>query len=730
MTKIISFIFLSALVYCLAQGVPVARENSEEVDNVELLQPKEIDIDRVTTIKKILTKIDPETGKRVDFEEKKIVGRGFSIKKIVLPEESQQLEQQQEDKTKVEQKREVEEGEEEETTTTSTDEATTTEEETTSTTEETEKRESDMSESNKSVEKTTEDNKVDEKRGIKENTTTVANTTEIIAESSTSTTTTEASTTTTVVVPVSTTVAVETKTTTVEEETTTTTILPETTTKVVIHETTTVEETTTTPVMKTTTEVKTTTTPVMETTTEVKTTTTPIMETTTEVKTTTTPVMETTTTVAQVVEDIVETTTAILNVVHEEIVDDILNRTQFPTNPCDSKNFNYFQSHPTDAHKYVQCDPWGTGTVKKCNEGMIWNMWSLKCDMPENVRNMTSLSLPVKVFNCSLSGSECLNEGVCTESETGGASSKCVCKPEFTGQFCDSRIDSSDLTQEIMNGTFSLAAFRQSLTSMNITSDPEQYTRYKDQLDSVTYTELMNYIGLYKGEGEIRYDTLLNNLIESILENIYPDAAFLSTFNPSSTNVLDVLRIITNLMSYSKYSVERYQDVFSKYQGVLTSLVKTLKTKEPRLRDESIMYTRLTSIFMNKTIAMTMAANESTITNSESVNSLLETQQSNHNQLNEIQVRERLGNQYNATLEAAETLFGMLEKFQTSVVELMKSKSSEMVSQMTLSECKIEGTQEIRILLNSISSASAQIWDSLVNYGFWFITSCLSKPVV
>ena len=218
-----------------------------------------------------------------------------------------------------------------------------------------------------------------------------------------------------------------------------------------------------------------------------------------------------------------------------------LNVSEWAVNPCETtRNFNYFVAYPNDTARFIQCDPWGTGIVKTCVEGTVWNIWSLCCEQPSNIHNMT-LALPQRVFNCSLSGRECLHEGVCTESSLGG--DRCVCTPKWTGPSCETRVDLLDLTHEILNGTFSICEFRKRLQAANVSVDVSTYARYKDQLDNATYSELMSYMDLYEGN-EIRYDTLINNLVESILEDIYPDAAYLATFNSSSISVVELVQVI------------------------------------------------------------------------------------------------------------------------------------------------------------------------------------------
>jgi len=408
-----------------------------------------------------------------------------------------------------------------------------------------------------------------------------------------------------------------------------------------------------------------------------------------------------------------------------------LNVTEWPVNPCDTaRSFNYYMPHPNDTRRYIECDPWGTGKVKTCAEGTIWDMWSLCCMPLDKVHNVSvsALIIPQRVFNCSLSGHECQNRGVCTESTLGG--DRCVCKPDWTGPMCESRVDTNDLVHEILNGTFSIHRFRDHLATLNITVDVSQYMRYRDQLDNTTFTALMDYMNLYKGR-EVRYDTLINNLIEAVLEDIYPDAAYLSTFNASTVSVVDLVQLIPNLMSYSKYSLERYEDVFAKYQQVLGRLIVHLNGSHAHLRNEATQYTRLTGIFMNQTLSLiNQTQGSSTIQNSENVNSLLNSnRQDGHAQWSEDQIRESLRTQFNATLNATRSLFAGLEGFERDVAVLMQNNTAD-VYKMTLQDSKLNGTVEIQNMLQQISTSSVHIWEQLVDYGFWYTTSVLCGPSV
>jgi len=385
---------------------------------------------------------------------------------------------------------------------------------------------------------------------------------------------------------------------------------------------------------------------------------------------------------------------------------------------CESSTeFKYFIPYPNDETKYVQCDPWGTGSLKSCKKGLVWNMWSLKCENRENIRNLT-FNFPtqeIKQVNCSLVGLECLNDGICQVTPSG--SYKCVCRPDFSGQFCESRVDSTDLSHQILNGTFSIVDYKARLIEQNISVDASYYERYRDHLDNGTYSELMNYLTFYK-KGDVRYDSLINSLIQDILEDIYPDAEYLSSFNASSQNVIAMVRLIPSLLSYSRYSLDRYEEVFGQYQKILQGLVNILNSTVPTIRDEALQYSRLTEMFLNQTMMILRQKS------AERKNLVIDNQFVESVQLSQVEMKDNLKFNFNSTLNSIEELFNSLEEFQNTLLQEMQTNPS--LSSLTLGEAKFSGAQNILALFNKISASSSQIWDSLVNYGFWYMTNALS----
>jgi len=86
---------------------------------------------------------------------------------------------------------------------------------------------------------------------------------------------------------------------------------------------------------------------------------------------------------------------------------------------------------------------------------------------------------------------------------------------------------------------------------------------------------------------------------------------------------------------------------------------------------------------------------------------------------NEDEVKDSIRGNFNSTLQASMRLFELFDTFQNAV--LAESQVNPGILNATLSQTKIVGASEIVKLFDDISLASAQIWDSLVNYGFWYV---------
>lgn len=190
-------------------------------------------------------------------------------------------------------------------------------------------------------------------------------------------------------------------------------------------------------------------------------------------------------------------------------------------------------------------------------------------------------------------------------------------------------------------------------------------------------------------------------------------------FNASSQTVVDMVQMIPSLMSFSKYSFERYDKVFAEFQRVLDKLVTYFKVSIPRIREEANEYTKLTYLFLNKTVQGSIFKSENTS------QLMIQDAVSESIRFNEDEVKDSIRDNFNSTLTASTKLFELFDTFQNAV--FAQSQINPGILNVTLAESKIAGASEIVRLFDDISVASAQIWDSLVNYGFWYITNVFAS---
>ena len=349
--------------------------------------------------------------------------------------------------------------------------------------------------------------------------------------------------------------------------------------------------------------------------------------------------------------------------------------------------------------------------MRTCSNGSIWDIWSYSCSTSNTIKklDLTFLSKSQNVFNasseirCKSSEVGCLNGGSCVEYNN---EQKCSCTEHFTGEFCESDINTFDLFHQILFGNFSINEYKVKIREENVSTDISYYDKYKEKLDSNTYQALIDYLSLYE-KNDIRFDTLLTTLLEDVLDNMYPDAKYLSTFQAREQKILEIVNIIPSLVSYAKYSFEGREKLFSEYVNILDKLVKALNTTGDPIKFgiEATKYQKLTHLFLNKTV-------QARISQSLSI------------KFNDYEVKKGIEKQSNLTLLNALKLFNLLEKFQAAIEKEGKSNSN--ILNMTIGESKLPESIQVVNLFNEINKSDTSTWDSLVNFGFWYITNLFS----
>jgi hypothetical protein len=321
-----------------------------------------------------------------------------------------------------------------------------------------------------------------------------------------------------------------------------------------------------------------------------------------------------------------------------------------------------------------------------------------------------SLTKQTTTFNtssqtpCKSNKFGCMNGGSCVEYNS---EQKCACTDRWTGEFCESDINTYDLYHQILFGSFSIKEYKVKIREENVTTDISYYEKYKNKLDKNTYQALLDYLSLYE-KNSIRYDTLLTALLEDVLDNMYPDAKYLTTFNASQQKIIEIIKLIPSLISYAKYSFEKREKLFMEYVNILDKLVYAFNTTgEPqKFGVEATKYQRLTHLFLNKTV-------QARISHSLSI------------KFNDYEVKNGIEKESNLTLANAIKLLDLYPSFQAAIERVKKSNPN--ILNMKLGECKSKESIEVANLLKEINKSDVSIWDSLVNYGFWYITNNFSS---
>lgn len=270
---------------------------------------------------------------------------------------------------------------------------------------------------------------------------------------------------------------------------------------------------------------------------------------------------------------------------------------------------------------------------------------------------------------------------------------------------CQHRAFKNSIFSQIMTDKFNYTQFKTDLSKVFDSKliNEEDMKELKKSVKETTHEEIMAYLENFN-DGQIRYDMVLNNLIENVLEDIYPDAYYLSQFNASSHTLLDVIRTIPSLISYTKYSADRYTEVFFKYQEVLEKIVFSLNSTWTNVDKYAIEYIKVSDHVLNEThVDIFGGFNRTSL---EEVNMNLETS-------------------YNQTEES--------NRFILELQVLRRSLIKEMVLRPTMINTKLsEMTQKVQIrdlisIFDNLANNSISVINSLFSYGFWLVTDSIAQ---
>lgn len=376
------------------------------------------------------------------------------------------------------------------------------------------------------------------------------------------------------------------------------------------------------------------------------------------------------------------------------------------------EKFQYYRSHPTADNKYVECNPWGKGAVKTCPVGRLWDEFHELCATPDLLKisqNLTTDFLQLEEMNqtlttCNDPDFECMNGGRCVAVED---SFECQCTKRYFGMMCQHRALKNSIFTQIMTDKFNFEKFKTDLAKVFDSNkiNKEDMEELKNAVKNTTHAEIMSYLENFN-DGQMRYDMILNNLIENVLEDIYPDAYYLSQFNASSHTLLDVVRTIPSLISYTKYSADRYSEVFFKYQEVLEKIAFSLNSTWTNVEQYATQYIKVSDHILNETHV------ESDLFESFNRTSL---------------------EQVNMNLESGFNQTEVTSKFILDLEVLRRNLIKEMVMRPTMINTKLgDMTQKVQVrdlisIFDSVANNSIDVINSLFSYGFWVVTDSFAQ---
>lgn len=262
----------------------------------------------------------------------------------------------------------------------------------------------------------------------------------------------------------------------------------------------------------------------------------------------------------------------------------------------------------------------------------------------------------------------------------------------------------------ILTDKFNLTEFKQELfEEAPSTITTEEMQNIKRVLTNSTHEEIMSYLSEANNKTEPRFDIVVNTMIEGILEDIYPDAYYMSIFNASSQRLIDVVRTIPSLISYSRYSTDRYTEVFIKYQEALDKVVENFNTTWAGVNQDAAEYVRITKKVLNETGSMSDMSDMFPSTERTS----------------EDDTVEKLKEAFEKSKEEVVMFTLKMQGVRRALISEMV-KRPELVD-MRLSQLKTD--KNVRYLIETfdmVAQNSAEIVNELFTYGFWYVTDAFA----
>jgi hypothetical protein len=386
-------------------------------------------------------------------------------------------------------------------------------------------------------------------------------------------------------------------------------------------------------------------------------------------------------------------------------------------NPCTPDGLytlQYYYPYPNDDSRFIECDPWGQMYVKMCSQGSRWNSWISSCviQVPDDNREMPKVMIYNETQSCSFYGnSTCQNGGYCNQFII---ESKCFCPSNFVGDFCEVASSSMGAFGQLINDSFSIELYKRQrpLSSDSLTFNTTFDTSIV--LDELTKKRVEEYLVKYPN-GEMRFDTLINYLVQDFLSQLYPSAFYLREFLMVNEVAMGYTSAIPNLLQTAKYSYDNFDNLFKIFVEVLERLAAYLPKHMPQVKEEAQSFFNVYDMIFTR---FTTVGNFTKLTNFTS-------EMSNKTDLTRAEMKESIHDDFNATLSLSYDLFRYLNRFDDDLSVKGNNYTSDQMQQAIVNFTADSITSQ---LLSDVSLKITSIWDSMSFYGFWYIISSYVVP--
>jgi hypothetical protein len=295
---------------------------------------------------------------------------------------------------------------------------------------------------------------------------------------------------------------------------------------------------------------------------------------------------------------------------------------------------------------------------------------------------------------------------------TGG---RCACLANTTGEYCQYKnvtVKSTGVFGQLINDSFSLDTYRQNRPLLD-----EFYAAQNGSIDASqvqcnqTRARIAEYLALYPN-GTMRFDMLVNYLIQDYMTVIYPWQFFLQEFAYPSEMAMGYINAIPGLLMSSKYAYDKFDNFWSVLEDILQHLVKYLPEHLPNIRHEADLFFQIYDGFFRQ-----FEKNGANLTTG-----MLTDEFGNVSAVNVDMIKEKIRRDFNKTLSLSWDLFRTLGRFDEEIGvraasgQINATYVQELVANFSMSD-------NVTTLIGQVGESNAEIWDSTTFFAFWYVVS-------